>query len=64
MEMIPSVVANLVAMLRDGFGAIDIPLRPVSRDEERAVHMRPFQTRNQVLEAFRVRAGIKGERDL
>jgi hypothetical protein len=42
------------------FRAIPIALRPISSDEKRAVHMRSFQSRDQMLEAICVCAGVKG----
>ena len=63
-EMVPGVVADFVPVFGDRLGALEVSLRPVSSDEKRAVHMRAFKGRDQVFEAFRVGAGVKGKRDL
>ena len=62
--MIPGVIANFVAMLRDRLRAIHISLGPVPGNEERAVHTRAFQRADQVLKALRIRSGIERDRDL
>src|SRR5690348_16938384 len=62
--MVPSVISDFVAMLRDGGGAFAVFLGPISSDKERAVDISTLQRRNQIIETVRIRAGVEGKRNL
>ena len=62
--MVPRVIAHFVPVSGDRYRAIAISLRPVSGNKKRTVHVRAFQSSDQILKAFRIRAGVECERDL